>query len=72
MARSVEYDAFNAAMDIILKADPVKVKAAVDAEIRASVAEREARGERKRGRKAKETSREATKPNFLMCLSLTV
>jgi hypothetical protein len=48
-----EYDAFNAAMDTILKADPVKVKASVDAGIEASKREREARGERKRGRKTK-------------------
>jgi len=40
-------------MGTILKADPVKVKAAVDAKIQGSVAEREARGERKRGRKAR-------------------
>jgi hypothetical protein len=38
-------------MDTILKADPAKVKATVDAEIQASKAEREAKGERKRGRK---------------------
>ena len=51
---SQEYAAFNAAMGTILKADPAKVKAAVDAKIQESVAEREARGERKRGRKAKD------------------
>jgi hypothetical protein len=50
---SVEYQTFNRAMDTILKADPVKVKAAVDAQVEANTAEREARGERKRGRKAK-------------------
>jgi hypothetical protein len=48
-----EYDAFNSAMNTILKADPAKVKAAVDAKVQGSVAEREARGERKRGRKPK-------------------
>jgi hypothetical protein len=53
MKSNPEYDAFNAAMGTILKADPAKVKAAVDAKIQGSVAEREARGERKRGRKAK-------------------
>lgn len=42
---------FNSAMDAILRADPAKVKAEVDAEIRANVEERKARGERKRGRK---------------------
>jgi hypothetical protein len=51
---SREYKTFNQAMNTILRADPVKVKAAVDAEIQASKNEREARGERKRGRKAKE------------------
>ena len=53
MNTSKEYRAFNRAMDTILKADPAKVKAEVDAEIEASKAEREARGERKRGRKPK-------------------
>jgi hypothetical protein len=48
-----EYNKFNTAMKTILRADPTKVKAAVDAEIEANTAEREARGERKRGRKAK-------------------
>jgi hypothetical protein len=51
--RNPEYDAFNAAIDTILKADPAKVKTEVDAGIEASKREREARGERKRGRKAK-------------------
>lgn len=51
--KNPEYEAFNSAMGTILKADPVKVKAAIDAKIQESVAEREARGERKRGRKAK-------------------
>jgi len=53
MRTSREFQQFNAAMGTILKADPVKVKAAVDAKIQGSVAEREARGERKRGRKAR-------------------
>jgi hypothetical protein len=48
-----EFAAFNAAMATILKADPVKVKAGVDAQVQANTAEREARGERKRGRKAR-------------------
>ena len=55
MRTSREYQAFNRAMDTILKADPAKVKAEVDAEIEANKAEREARGERKRGRKPKST-----------------
>jgi hypothetical protein len=50
---NAEFKKFNAAMDTILKADPVKVKAEMDAEIGASKAEREAKGERKRGRKPK-------------------
>jgi hypothetical protein len=55
MKTNKEYHAFNAAMDTILKADPAKVKAQVDAGIEASKREREARGERKRGRKPKST-----------------
>jgi hypothetical protein len=39
-----------------LRADPVKVKAAVNAQVEASTAEREARGESKRGRKPKSIS----------------
>jgi hypothetical protein len=53
MKTSKEYQAFDRAMDTILRADPAKVKAEVDAEIEANKAEREARGERKRGRKPK-------------------
>ncbi|MGA2219441.1 MAG: hypothetical protein ABSG51_15230 [Terracidiphilus sp.] len=53
MKQNSEYDTFNTAMATILRADPVKVKAEVDAQIQASKAEREARGERKRGRKPK-------------------
>jgi len=56
MRRSAEYNRFDKAMATILRADPVKVKAEVDAEIEANKAEREARGERKRGRKPKSTS----------------
>jgi hypothetical protein len=48
-----EIEQFNKAMTAILRADPKAVKAAVDAEIQANIAEREARGERKRGRKPK-------------------
>lgn len=40
-------------MNAILQADPKAVKSAVDAEIQGHTAEREARGERKRGRKPK-------------------
>lgn len=54
---NAEYDAFNTAMDRILKADPVKVKAEVDAEVQASVEERKAKGERKRGRKSDQAER---------------
>lgn len=53
MKKSAEFDAFNAAMSTILKADPKAVKAAVDAEIQTHTAERKAKGERKRGRKPK-------------------
>lgn len=48
-----EYKMFNAAMSTILKADPVKVKAEVTAQIQVNKEEREARGERKRGRKVR-------------------
>lgn len=48
-----EFIAFNTAMSMILRADPKAVKAAVDAEIQEHTAEREARGEHKRGRKPK-------------------
>ncbi len=54
MRRSNEYSTFDKAMSTILRADPAKVKAEVDAEIETSKAEREARGERKRGRKPAE------------------
>lgn len=53
MKTNQQFKKFNAAMDAILKADPAKVKAEVDVEIRASVEERKARGERKRGPKPK-------------------
>jgi hypothetical protein len=53
MTKNREYDEFNSAMNVILNADPAKVKAAVDAQVETSTAEREARGERKRGRKPK-------------------
>jgi len=53
MKTSAEYQKFNRAMGKILRADPAKVKAAVDAETQANAAEREAKGERKRGRKPK-------------------
>jgi hypothetical protein len=53
MKSNLEYDTFNMAMATILRADPVKVKANVNAQVQANTAEREARGERKRGRKAK-------------------
>lgn len=47
---------FDDAMRQIFRADPEKVKAEIDAEIQANIAERKARGERKRGRKPKPTS----------------
>ncbi|HTX41337.1 MAG TPA: hypothetical protein VMD25_05880 [Acidobacteriaceae bacterium] len=56
MKTNHEYATFNKAMDTILRADPAKVKAELDAEIETNKAEREARGERKRGRKPKSTT----------------
>jgi hypothetical protein len=50
---SSQFKAFNTAMDTILRADPIKVKAGLLAQVQATTAEREARGARKRGRKAK-------------------
>lgn len=57
--RTEEFENFNDAMNTILRADPAKVKAAVDAQIRAHTAERMAKGERKRGRKPKKSSASA-------------
>lgn len=51
MKQNSELERFNNAMDTILRADPKAVKKAVDAEIKTHTAEREARGERKRGKK---------------------
>jgi hypothetical protein len=56
MKRTREFAQFNDAIATILRADPKTVKAAVDAEIQEHTAEREARGERKRGRKPKTIS----------------
>jgi hypothetical protein len=42
-------------MTTILRADPKAVKAAMETEKRVNTAEREAKGERKRGRKLKAT-----------------
>ncbi len=53
MKTSQEFHQFNDAMATILRADPATVKANVDAKVQANTAERAARGERKRGRKAK-------------------
>jgi hypothetical protein len=56
MKKTKEFAQFEEAMGSILRADPKAVKAAVDAEIQANTAEREARGEHKRGRKPRLTS----------------
>jgi hypothetical protein len=56
MKQSHEHKAFDNAMNSILRADSKAVKTAVDAEIQTHTAEREAKGERKRGRKPKATS----------------
>lgn len=64
MKGSSEFQQFNAAMSSILRADPKIVKATVEAEIQANTAERQARGERKRGRKpaTKNRGRVSDKP----------
>jgi hypothetical protein len=48
---SREYRTFSAAMDTLLRADPVAVKAEMEREQREHATERKAKGERKRGRK---------------------
>lgn len=53
MKTSREYQTFNKAMKTILRADPTAVKEAMERERRANAAVREAKGERKRGRKPK-------------------
>ena len=54
--KSKEWNVFDRAMGSVLRADPKAVNAAMKAEIEASKREREARGERKRGRKPTATS----------------
>ena len=53
MKISREFENFTKGMQAILRADPKAVKAAVESEVQANTAKREARGERKRGRKPK-------------------
>jgi RNA:NAD 2'-phosphotransferase (TPT1/KptA family) len=48
---SSQLAAFNEAMSTILRADPVKVRAELAAEIAANTVDRAAKGQRKRGRK---------------------
>jgi hypothetical protein len=47
---NLEFEQFNAAMHTILRADPKAVKEAMEAEKKANEQERQAKGERKRGR----------------------
>lgn len=58
-SRSTEHSAFNKAMKTILRADPTAVKEAMEREKQANAAKREAKGERKRGRKPKSLSASA-------------
>lgn len=51
-----ERKAFDAAMEKILRADPKAVKEAMEREKHENAEMREAKGERKRGRKPKSTS----------------
>jgi hypothetical protein len=51
MKTSPEFEQFNHAIDTILRADPKAVKEAMETEARAHAGEREAKGERKRGKK---------------------
>jgi len=52
MKSNPEFEEFNSAMDKILKADPVKVKALMEAEQKQNAEARAEKGERKRGRKS--------------------
>ena len=54
--KNTEFDNFNVAMGAILRADPDKVKAAMDAEKRARAMEAERTGKRGRGRPPKQSS----------------
>jgi hypothetical protein len=51
-----EFQRFDETMKVILGADPKAVKSAMHAEVLAHMAEREAKGELKRGRKPQSTS----------------
>lgn len=59
MKRSEEFTKFDAAMDTLLRADPAAVKAEMDRHQQEHAKEREAKGERKRGRKPKSISASA-------------
>jgi len=56
MKTSREYQSFNQAMGTILRADPEKVKAAMEAEKRGRAMEAERTGKRGRGRPPKRAS----------------
>jgi hypothetical protein len=56
MKPQTEFSRFNAAMNTILRADPKAVKEAMEREKQENAAMREAKGERKRGRKPKNLS----------------
>jgi hypothetical protein len=60
MKSTPEFDTFNAAMDAILRADPVAVRAEMEREQRERAKERKARGERKRGKKKAAKKRPST------------
>ena len=51
MKSSPEYEVFNKAIDTIIRADPKAVKEAIEREHREQAKKREAKGERKRGRR---------------------
>ena len=58
MTHNAEFDAFNEAMTTILRADPKAVKEAMEREKQENAAMREAKGERKRGRKKAKEKRD--------------
>jgi hypothetical protein len=56
MNKSGEFEKFNTAMDMLLRADPRAVKEAMAADMKSQAEERKAKGERKRGKKPKSSS----------------
>ncbi len=60
-----EFEKFDSAMDVLLRADPKAVKDAMEKESREQAKERAAKGERKRGRKPQAKRRASTNEHYL-------